>query len=108
LAHGCLPSETRIRCESNRSVSCPPLSRDVLSLNVTEKEPIERAFGESLEWERLDQKGACRIKKDITLGGYRDQERWPVIQDAMIEAMIRLDKALAPHIARLKTRTTLN
>ena len=45
---------------------------------------------------------------DITLGGYRDQDRWPTIQDAMIDAMIRLDKALAPHIAKLKTRSALN
>jgi hypothetical protein len=59
-------------------------SKAVFDALSAEKEPIERAFGEPLGWERLDEKGACRIKKDITIGGYRDQERWPVIQDAMI------------------------
>jgi hypothetical protein len=46
-------------------------------------------------------KRACRIKKDIDLGGYRDEDSWPQIHDAMIDAMIRLEKALKPHIAGL-------
>jgi len=65
------------------------------------KESIEADFGEPLEWQRLEGKRACRIKRDIDLGGYRDDEKWPQIQDAMIDAMIRLEKALKPHIARL-------
>ena len=66
------------------------------------KEAIEASFGAPLEWQRLEGKRACRIKKDIHLGGYRDEEKWPVIHDAMIDAMIRLEKALKPHIARLE------
>ena len=65
------------------------------------KESIEADFGEPLEWQRLEGKRACRIKRDIDLGGYRDDEKWPQIQDGMIDAMIRLEKALKPHIARL-------
>lgn len=65
------------------------------------KESIEADFAEPLEWQRLEGKRACRIKKDIDLGGYRDEDRWPEIQEAMIDAMIRLEKALKPHIARL-------
>jgi hypothetical protein len=65
------------------------------------KETIEASFGEPLEWQRLEGKRACRIKKSIDLGGYRDEERWPEIHDAMIDAMIRLEEALSPHIGRL-------
>ena len=65
------------------------------------KEAIEADFGAPLEWQRLEGKRACRIKKDIDLGGYRDEEKWPQIHDAMIDAMIRLEKALKPHIERL-------
>jgi hypothetical protein len=65
------------------------------------KEQIEAEFGQQLEWLRLEGKRACRIKRDIDLGGYRDEDKWPQIQDAMIDAMIRLEKALKPHIARL-------
>jgi hypothetical protein len=66
------------------------------------KAAIEAAFGDSLDWQRLDGKRACRIKKNIALGGYRDESKWPEIQEAMIDAMIRLGKALKPHIAKLK------
>jgi hypothetical protein len=49
----------------------------------------------------LDSKRACRICFQLDNGGYRDDESWPEIQDAMIDAMIRLERALKPHIAKL-------
>ena len=69
---------------------------------VKEKEAIEESFGDSLEWESLETRRACRIKKIIRKGGYRDAEtKWPEIHASMVEAMIRLEKALKPHISRL-------
>ena len=66
------------------------------------KNIIEQDFGEPLEWQRLEGKKACRIMKTIDIGGYRDDEsKWPEIQDAMIDAMIRLEKALRQHIESL-------
>jgi hypothetical protein len=41
------------------------------------------------------------------VGGYRsDEAKWPAIHDAMIDAMGRLEKALTPHLAKLKTELT--
>ena len=65
------------------------------------QEPIEAEFGEPLEWQRLEGKHACRIKKDITVGGYRDEEKWPALQDALIDSMVRLENAFKPHISKL-------
>ena len=67
------------------------------------KEDIEEAFGEPLEWQRLEDQRACRIGKQLSLGGYRDEEKWQEIQDAMIDGMIQLEKAFRPHIDRLPT-----
>lgn len=65
------------------------------------KADIEEAFREPLEWQRLEGKRARRIGKQFSLGGYRDEEKWQEIQDTMIDAMIRLEEALRPHINRL-------
>jgi hypothetical protein len=65
------------------------------------KEDVEQVFGGPLDWQPLEAKRACRIMYRIDAGGYRDEERWPEIQDAMVDAMVRLEKALKPHIAKL-------
>lgn len=63
------------------------------------KEEIERIFGEPLSWQRLDEKRACRIAYVMTNGGYKsDESEWHKIQTEMIEAMVRLEKALSPFI----------
>ncbi len=66
------------------------------------REQIEAAFGEPLDWERLEGKRACRIAKRLPVGGYRDEDRWPAIHDAMVDAMMRLERALRPAIDKLK------
>jgi hypothetical protein len=61
---------------------------------------IEQAFGGKLSWERLDEKKPCRVRCELKEGGLKDEGKWPVIQDAMIDAMDRLAKAVKPYIAR--------
>lgn len=64
------------------------------------REEIESEYGGSLEWQPLEGKRACRIKQSLD-GGYRDEERWPEIHESMIDAMIRLERALRPHLDQL-------
>jgi len=66
------------------------------------KDTIEAVFGSPLDWQRLDDMRASRISYLITIGGLRDRERWPQIQDAMIDAMVRLERAFKPEIQKLK------
>jgi len=68
------------------------------------RKSIERVFGQHLTWQRLEAKRACRIKKTVKEGGYRDDpSKWSETHEAMIDAMIHLEKALKPHIAKLRT-----
>jgi len=65
------------------------------------KDQIQKAFGDELKWERLDGKDACRISKSLDVGSYKDQEKWQAIQKGMIDAMIRLERAMMPHIMEM-------
>ena len=79
-------------------------NKHVFDALAEHKDEIERAFGAALVWERLDDKQGCRVAYLTGAGGYKsDESEWPAIQDAMIDAMVRLEKALAPHLERLKT-----
>jgi hypothetical protein len=65
------------------------------------KEAIEQAYGTSLEWVRGEDSRTSIIRQVFDGGGWRDRDRWPAIQDRMIDAMVRLEQALAPEIERL-------
>jgi len=67
------------------------------------KEQVEEDFGGPLEWQRMDDRRGCRIRHLLTLGGVADRDRWSEIQEAMIDAMVRLEKALKPQVKRLRT-----
>ncbi|MBE7467632.1 MAG: DUF4268 domain-containing protein [Anaerolineales bacterium] len=65
------------------------------------KEQIEGVFGGPLEWLKAVDRRVCYVRHGLTEGGLAHQDRWPQIQDAMINAMIRLEQALSPYIKRL-------
>lgn len=62
------------------------------------KAEIEERFGSSLEWQRLDHRQSCRIRYLIEGIGLEDRDNWPRLQTLLIEAMVRLHKALQPLI----------
>ncbi len=77
-------------------------NRAIFEQLLDHQDAIEATFGDSLEWARLEEKRACRIRKDLAAGGYRSDEKdWPVIQAEMIDTMIRLERALKPYINQL-------
>lgn len=69
-----------------------------------DKNEIEKIFGSELEWQELEGRRACRIRKTLP-GGYRDtSEKWSQIHEAMVDTMMALEKALMPHIRKLKAQ----
>lgn len=81
----------------------PEENKRIFDTLYARKDAIEASFGGALDWQRLDSHRASRISYYIlTIGGLEDQDRWPQIQDAMIEAMIRLERAFRPEIQRLQ------
>lgn len=80
-------------------------NKQVFDMLGESKQQIGADFGGKLDWQRLDSKRACRIAWHLPAGGYRsDESEWPELQEQMIDAMIRLEKALAPRIAEVKSK----
>lgn len=93
--------ETQVELYIYRGKDSEAENREILERLKKSQEAVEKAFGAPLEWQQVDGRQACRITKRLAPGGYRDEARWPEIQEAMIDAMIRLEKALKPRIAEL-------
>lgn len=78
-------------------------NKRIFDLLLQRKDVIEQAFGETLLWERLDNKRASRITKLYSSGGYADEDNWPVVAGEMTDGMVRLERALTPELQRVRT-----
>jgi len=66
------------------------------------REELERVYGGPLGWHRCDDLKKSYLMEEFE-GGYRDDvEQWPAIQDRMIDAMARLEKAVRPHMPQMR------
>ena len=68
---------------------------------LARRKEIEERFGGSLEWQRLDNRRAARIRYVVDDRGLQNKESWPEIQDKLIDSMIRLSEALRPELKQL-------
>jgi hypothetical protein len=66
------------------------------------KDEIEKIFSNKLEWQRLDNRRACRICKFYNNVALNDKEKWDKLQNEMINDMIKLEKAFKKYISVLK------
>jgi hypothetical protein len=85
----------------DRGKNYPSLNKERFDELYKHKDDIEKVFGDILSWERLDKKRASRIAFRINGAGLKDKDKWPGLQDKMIDAMIRLEKATEPFIKKL-------
>ena len=93
--------ETSVELYIDRGKNAEGENKAIFDWFYARKDEIEKAFGETLEWERLDTKRAARVRKTITLGGWKDPDRWGEIHSETVSAMIRLEKALKPYFQKL-------
>ncbi|HEY4582979.1 MAG TPA: DUF4268 domain-containing protein [Lysobacter sp.] len=88
----------------DRGKGCDEENVRIFDQLVSARAAVENDFGGPLFWERMDDKRGCRIRHLYTAGGYRsDEERWPGIQHELVGAMNRLEAALRPHLATVRT-----
>ena len=59
---------------------------------LAQKETIENETG-ALEWERLDDKKACRIKQELDNVNLYEKDDWEKMSNFMIDSMLKLEPA---------------
>lgn len=74
----------------------------LLGLLQRRQEKIEAVFGDDLDWQDLEGRRACRIAYLIETGGISEEESWDETIDQTVDAMVRLEKALRPHLEELR------
>ena len=73
---------------------------------LANKAAIEEAYKGRIDWQRLDNRQACRLRVDFP-GGYRDPEdTWDERQKPVVDAMNRLEEAVRPYLKRLRLKVT--
>ena len=62
------------------------------------KTEIEEKFGSSLLWDLNEERKQQYVRVPIETGGLDDEEKWGEIQDALVDSLIRLEKALQNYL----------
>lgn len=60
----------------------------------SQRESIESIFGGALDWQALEGREVCRVCTHFDAGWGAPESEWPAIQDRMIDAVVRLERAL--------------
>ena len=71
---------------------------------LSKKSEIEKTFGENLQWERLDNKKASRIKHELNDVDYFNRDDSNKMIVFMIDSMQRLEKSFRDPIQKLKIK----
>lgn len=78
----------------DRGKGCEQENINIFNQLLSQKEEIERIFGEQFNWNELPGSRACSISKEYKSGGWRSEEStWDHAQNEAIDAMVRLEKA---------------
>ncbi|MBI1833897.1 MAG: DUF4268 domain-containing protein [Candidatus Andersenbacteria bacterium] len=85
----------------DRGKEYPTLNKERFDALYKHKDVIENTFGGNLTWERLEHRRACRISFRFKEYGLKDKATWEQAQIKVIDAMVRLEKALRPYIKSL-------
>lgn len=95
-------NRARIECYIRNDKEPDDWNNKALQQLMIQRETIEKAFGDALSWDELPGRKGCRINYDED-GGWRTPEsEWVALQDRMIDAMIRFEKALRQPVHQIK------
>lgn len=90
----------RVRAEIYIDRGDSKLNKDLFDKLLESKDDLEKEFGETLEWERLDSKRASRIAIYRSGSIEEDEKSIEDIKDWSIEKLLKFKKVFAPKIKK--------
>jgi hypothetical protein len=96
-----LREESRVECYIDLGKNSDEKNLAALKTLEQQKQAIESAFSDRLDWQELEDSRACRISKSLKGGWDEPEAEWGKLQDELIDAAIRLEKALKAPIQSL-------
>jgi uncharacterized protein DUF4268 len=96
-----LRDESRVECYIDFGKNSGEKNLAVFKTLEQQKQTIEASFGEKLDWQELEDSRACRICTFVKGGWDEPEPEWGKLQDELVDAAIRLEKALKPPIQSL-------
>ena len=90
-----------VRVEMNLSSGDATTNKAIFDQFFQKKEVIEQAFGNQLEWLRLDEKKSSRAQFGKAFDGY-NEENWGTMIEWLVEHFAKLERAFRPEIEKVK------
>jgi len=78
-------------------------NKKIFDLLYEQKTNLEKKFGGTLNWLRLDQYQSCLIRAERP-GNITDRSQWPEMIDFMVDAMVRLETAFREPSENIKRK----
>lgn len=90
----------RIRVEVYIDLGEPSKNKLLFDRLFAERQPIEAAFGEPLEWERLDDRRGSRIASYFPGSIFEESQKLVAIRDQIIDRLLRLKRSVPPFVQK--------
>lgn len=98
-----IEDRARVECYLRVGKNNASLNKQLFNILKSQRDSIEAAFGEKLDWQDLPGKDGCRVCIDNLAGGWKSPEaEWPALQQWLSDRAAKLDKALKAPIQALK------
>ncbi|MCX7622048.1 MAG: DUF4268 domain-containing protein [Acidimicrobiales bacterium] len=106
LKYGVTQHGTSVIVWIDRGPQWPGWNEAVYEHLLSRRSEIESAFGAPLEWHAKEGNRSRKLIHLIDKGGWQDEDRWPEAISATVDAMVRLEAAIRPHLAEAAKRAT--
>ena len=95
-------TRTCCRIELGIVTSSKDLNKSYFKKLFSNKEAIENAFGNTIEWQELVDKKMCRIKAELECVDFNSQDDWNTRNEYFVEILPNFKNAFDPFLKELK------